>query len=79
MPAVTMPEHRARAAIVRRLLAAHARSEDLIRIGAYKAGTDGELDRAIQAMPLLREFLEQRSDERVTMQESIARLNAMEL
>jgi hypothetical protein len=28
---------------------------------------------------LLREFLEQRSDERVTMQESIARLNAMEL
>src|ERR1700733_2314791 len=79
MPAVTMPEHRARAATVRRLLAAHARSEDLIRIGAYKAGTDEELDRAIQAMPLLREFLEQRSDERVTMQESIARLNAMEL
>jgi hypothetical protein len=30
-------------------------------------------------MPLLREFLEQRSDERVTMQESIRRLNAMEL
>jgi flagellum-specific ATP synthase len=79
MPAVTMPEHRARAATVRRLLAAHARSEDLIRIGAYKAGTDEDLDRAIRAMPLLREFLEQRSDERVTMQESIARLNAMEL
>jgi flagellum-specific ATP synthase len=79
MPAVTMPEHRAQAATVRRLLAAHARSEDLIRIGAYKAGTDEELDRAIRAMPLLREFLEQRSDERVTMQESVARLNAMEL
>jgi hypothetical protein len=30
-------------------------------------------------MPLLREFLEQRSDERVTMRESIARLKAMEL
>jgi flagellum-specific ATP synthase len=79
MPAVTMPEHRAQAATVRRLLAAHARSEDLVRIGAYKAGTDEDLDRAIRAMPLLREFLEQRSDERVTMQESIARLNAMEL
>ncbi len=50
-----------------------------IRIGAYKAGTDEDLDRAIRAMPLLRAFLEQRSDERVTMQESIARLNAMEL
>jgi len=79
MPAVTMPEHRVQAATVRRLLAAHARSEDLIRIGAYKAGTDEDLDRAIRAMPLLREFLEQRSDEHVTMQESIARLNAMEL
>ena len=79
MPAVTMPEHRAQAAMVRRLLAAHARSEDLIRIGAYKAGTDAELDRAIHAMPLLREFLEQRSDERVTMQESVARLSGLEL
>jgi flagellum-specific ATP synthase len=79
MPAVTMPEHRAQAATVRRLLAAYARSEDLIRIGAYKAGTDEDLDRAMRAMPLVREFLEQRSDERVTMQESIARLKAMEL
>jgi flagellum-specific ATP synthase len=79
MPAVTTEEHRMQAATVRRLLAAHARSEDLIRIGAYKAGTDKDLDRAIQAMPLLRGFLEQRSDERVTMQDSVARLNAMEL
>jgi len=79
MPAVTMPEHRARASTVRRLLAAHARSEDLIRIGAYKAGTDEDLDRAMRAMPVLRAFLEQRSNERVTMQESVARLNAMEL
>jgi flagellum-specific ATP synthase len=79
MPAVTMPEHRAQAATVRRLLAAYARSEDLIRIGAYKAGTDEDLDRAMRAMPRVREFLEQRSDERVTMQESISRLKAMEL
>jgi len=79
MPAVTAPEHRARASMVRRLLATHARSEDLVRIGAYKAGADEELDRAIRAMPLLREFLEQRSDECVTMQESIAQLNAMEI
>ncbi len=79
MPAVTMPEHRAKAAMARRLLAAHARSEDLIRIGAYKAGTDEELDRAMRAMPGLREFLEQGSEERVTMEQSVARLKAMEL
>jgi flagellum-specific ATP synthase len=79
MPAVTEQEHRAQAATVRRLLAAHARSEDLIRIGAYKQGTDKDLDRAVQAMPSLRAFLEQQSDERVTMRDSIARLSAMEL
>jgi flagellum-specific ATP synthase len=79
MPTVTTPEHRARAALARRLLAAYARSEDLIRIGAYKAGTDAELDRAMRAMPLLRAFLEQGSGERVTSDEAVAQLQAMEL
>ncbi|HEV2709768.1 MAG TPA: FliI/YscN family ATPase [Edaphobacter sp.] len=79
MPAVTTPEHRAKAAMARRLLAAHARSEDLIRIGAYKAGTDEELDRAMRAMPGLREFLEQGSEERVTMEQSVSQLRAMDL
>jgi flagellum-specific ATP synthase len=79
MPAVTTMEHRSRASVARRLLAAHARSEDLIRIGAYKPGTDDDLDRAVRAMPVLREFLEQQSDERVSMKETMARMNAMEL
>jgi len=79
MPAVTTSEHRAQAGTVRKLLSAHARSEDLLRIGAYKAGTDEDLDRAVRAMPMLREFLEQQSDERVSMSNSIARLKAMEL
>lgn len=79
MPAVTTPEHSARAAMARRLLAAHARSEDLIRIGAYKPGTDEELDRAMRAMPRLRKFLEQGSQERVAMDEAVSRLQAMEL
>jgi flagellum-specific ATP synthase len=79
MPAVTTVEHRAQASTARRLLAAYARSEDLIRIGAYKAGTDDDLDRAMRAMPLLREFLEQGSQERVSIEETVARLKAMEL
>jgi len=79
MPAVATPEHRERAAIARRLLAAHARSEDLVRIGAYKAGTDEELDRAMRAMPLLRDFLKQGSMERVTMEDTVSRLAGMEL
>jgi flagellum-specific ATP synthase len=79
MPAVTTGEHRQRAAVVRRLLAAHARSEDLVRIGAYKPGTDEELDRALSAMPGLQAFLEQGSTERVTMEQTVALLDALEL
>jgi flagellum-specific ATP synthase len=79
MPAVTTPEHRKQASIARKLLAAHARSEDLIRIGAYKAGADSELDRAMRAMPLLRAFLEQGSEERVSMEDTVAQLKMMEL
>jgi flagellum-specific ATP synthase len=79
MPAVTTREHREKAAIVRRLLAAHAKSEDLIRIGAYKAGMDAELDRAMSALPALLDFVEQRSDERVTIDATIARLLQMDL
>ena len=79
MPSVTTPEHRKHAANARRLLAAHARSEDLVRIGAYKAGTDQDLDRAIEKLPELRSYLVQQSEERVTMPESIAQLIGMEL
>jgi flagellum-specific ATP synthase len=79
MPAVTTPEHQERAGVARRLLAAHARSEDLIRIGAYKPGTDPELDRAVRAMPMLRQFLGQQSREAVSFEQTIERLRTMEL
>ncbi len=79
MPAVATPAHRAKASIVRQLLSAYERSEDLIRIGAYKQGADADLDRAIAAMPAFRQYLQQRSTEQVSMQQSIERLCAMEL
>jgi flagellum-specific ATP synthase len=79
MPAVTSRAHQAKAATVRGLMAAYARSEDLMRIGAYKAGTDHELDRAIRAMTVLRDYLEQRATENTTLDDAVQRLLAMEL
>jgi flagellum-specific ATP synthase len=79
MPAVTSKEHRKKAALARRLLAAYARSEDLVRIGAYQPGADPQLDQALRARPLLRGFLEQDSVERVTLAETVARLEALEI
>ena len=47
MPSVVSSEHKQAAGGVRKMLAIYARSEDLIRIGAYKVGADPDLDRAI--------------------------------
>jgi flagellum-specific ATP synthase len=74
MPAVAEPEHREAAALVRRLMAAYARSEDLVRIGAYKSGADEDLDRALRARPLLREFFTQEAHEQVHYAQCVAKL-----
>ncbi len=59
---ITGPEHMQKARAVRALLSAYARSEDLVRIGAYQKGNDSVLDRALEVMPALLAFL--RQDER---------------
>ena len=74
MPAVAGPEHREAASTVRRLLSAYARSEDLVRIGAYKPGSDEDLDRALRARPALRGFLAQDAEERMHFSECVGRL-----
>ncbi|HUX44024.1 MAG TPA: FliI/YscN family ATPase [Terracidiphilus sp.] len=77
MPSVTEPRHREQAALLRRLMAVYARSEDLVRIGAYKPGADPDLDRALRARQSLRGFLAQDAAERCLFAESIRRLNEL--
>ena len=77
MPAVAAPEHREDAALLRRLLSVYARSEDLVRIGAYKAGSDPDLDRALQHRPAIRAFLTQRMDETVDLDGVTAKLSQL--
>jgi flagellum-specific ATP synthase len=77
MPVVTAPAHREHAALLRRLMAVYGRSEDLVRIGAYKAGSDPELDRALQSREALRRFLTQDAHEQSGFDSGIARLRAL--
>jgi flagellum-specific ATP synthase len=77
MPAVTQPAHREQAALLRRMMAVYAHSEDLVRIGAYKAGSDPELDRALRARSAMRAFLTQDAHERVRFSDSVRRLGAL--
>jgi flagellum-specific ATP synthase len=74
MPVVTQSAHREHAALVRRLLAVYARSEDLVRIGAYKPGADADLDRALRARGAMRAFMTQDSREQVCFAECVSRL-----
>jgi flagellum-specific ATP synthase len=77
MPAVTQPTHREHAALLRRLMAAYARSEDLVRIGAYKLGSDPDLDRALRARGAMREFMTQDAHEQVNFADCESRLASL--
>jgi len=62
---VTRPDVRQAAAELRELLALHREKEDLISIGAYSAGSDARIDRAIELLPSIDGFLRQSVDEQV--------------
>jgi flagellum-specific ATP synthase len=61
--AIVPQRHIEAAAAVRRLMAIWEDSEELIRLGAYKRGTNADVDRAIAAMPEIRKFLQQTTTE----------------
>ncbi len=62
MSRVVSKEHIAKANSLRLSMAAYARSEDLIRIGAYQKNADPVLDRAVENLPALNGFLQQSPD-----------------
>jgi flagellum-specific ATP synthase len=64
-PAITTPEQRRAATELRRLLAAHRDAKDLVEIGAYVAGTNPLVDRAVERADEIRAFLTQDLDETV--------------
>jgi flagellum-specific ATP synthase len=74
VPGCNPPEHQALARRARRILALHAEMADLIRLGAYRTGTDREVDEAVRLTPLLEGVLQQRQDEKSTLEESFAAL-----
>jgi flagellum-specific ATP synthase len=77
MPAVASAEHREQAGLIRKLIAVYARSEDLVRIGAYRPGSDPELDRALRARAAIRGFLTQRAQEEVHFSEALRQLASL--
>lgn len=77
MPSVCSREHMAKAGALRMLLASYARSEDLVRIGAYQRGTDATLDKALAALPQIDKFLQQTPDEPAPLASNIEQILAL--
>jgi flagellum-specific ATP synthase len=77
MSSVVSAAHLEKVQQLRRLLAAYAASEDLVRIGAYQKGSDPTLDKALNLMPELERFLQQKPTEAAPLAETWQKLLAL--
>jgi flagellum-specific ATP synthase len=77
LPGCQTPDERVIAKAARNLLSAYADMEELIRIGAYRAGSDATLDRAIRLNPALEAFLGQDKSEVFRLDQSFETLRAI--
>lgn len=71
MSAIASPEHKAAAAKMRTMLSLYRENKDLIDVGMYQPGSNPKLDIAIQMMPQINAFLQQRTSDSVTMETTI--------
>ena len=64
MSAIATREHKEVSGKLKNVMATYAEAEDLINIGAYKNGSNKEIDYAIRKIGAVDEFLLQRTDEK---------------
>ncbi len=74
MSAIATPEHKEAAAKMRTIMSMYRENKDLIDVGMYQPGTNPKLDTAIQMMPQINAFLQQRTSDSVTMENTISTL-----
>ncbi len=71
MSSIVGADHKTAANTLKNVLATYTESEDLINIGAYKAGSNKEIDYAIQKIDEVNGFLMQQTDEKFTLEETV--------
>ena len=69
--------HRELARQAREVLAAYRDAADLIEVGAYAAGSNPRVDRAIRCIEALRAFLRQEPGERSPLEDTLGRLGQL--
>jgi type III secretion protein N (ATPase) len=76
MNMVATDEHKQMAGRFRELMAKYNEVELLVKIGEYKRGADPKADQAIDRIEKLRTFLRQRTDERISFEETLSQMKA---
>ena len=71
MSAIATSEHKELAGKLKNVLATYHEAEDLINIGAYKKGSNREIDYAIQKIDAVNAYLMQKTDEKFDFNEEI--------
>jgi flagellum-specific ATP synthase len=69
---VTQAELQKAAGYIKRMLAVYYDAEDLINVGAYAAGSNPEIDEAIEKMPKINDFLRQAILEKSVLADTFA-------
>lgn len=77
MSSIASKEHKKYASKLKTVLATYNEAEDLINIGAYKSGSNKNIDYAVAKIDEVNEFLLQGVDEKFSFKEIIERLEAI--
>ena len=77
MNQIATKEHKALAGKLKNALATYNEAEDLINIGAYKNGSNPEIDYAISKIQAINNFLKQETDAKYTFEESVEMLRGL--
>ena len=74
MSSIADREHKKAAGQLKMVMATYQEAEDLINIGAYKAGSNKNIDYAIEKIDAVNSFLCQATDEKVSLEETLEQL-----
>ena len=77
MTDIAAPPHLHAARVLRRYLATYEENRDLVLMGAYRAGSDPEIDAAIACHPAVMEFIRQDADAIVPLEDAVTELTGV--
>ncbi len=74
---LSAPEHKEVSGVIRDAMFAYQQARDLINIGAYVAGSNPQIDRALRLQPHIQRFLRQKPDSPTALHDSLQYLAAI--